>query len=63
MIEPFIIKKGQVWKNKLSGKEFVIVQKKGPRWRAHELTSKQGVYASTHTFLPFILRQKFTLIS
>lgn len=62
-VEDNIVKKGQIWQHKVSKKQFLIVTKKGMRWRAHELTNKPGFYASTHSFLPFILRQKFDLIS
>ncbi len=57
------IKKGQIWESKKSGKQFKIVAKaKGNRWRAIELTEREDYYASTHSFLPFILWQKFKLI-
>lgn len=62
-IENYTIKKGQIWKNKSNGKQFVIVCKaRGGRWKAHELTAKTNHFASTHSFLPFILRQKFELL-
>lgn len=59
----YTVKKGQIWKNKSNGKQFIIVSKaKGGKWKARELTSKTNIYASSHTFLPFILRQKFELL-
>lgn len=59
----YTVKKGQIWQNKTSGKQFVIVGKaRQGRWRAHELTQKTDHYKSTHCFLPFILNQKFDLI-
>lgn len=58
------IKKGQIWENKISKKQFKIIAKtKGNRWKAVELTHKVDWYASTHAFLPFILRQKFVLLN
>lgn len=60
--EKYTIKKGQIWQHKTNGRQFLIVAKKGIRWRAHELTHKTGHYASTHSFLPFILKQRFDLL-
>lgn len=57
-----IIKKGQIWQHKISGKQFLITTKDGIRWKAKELGPRQGKYLSTHSFLPFILRQKFELL-
>lgn len=61
-IEPYLIKKGQIWKNKINGKQFEVLSKDGIRWKCRELSHKQGYYPSTHSFLPFILKQKFTLL-
>ena len=56
--------KGQIWQNKKDGKQFKITGKSvGDKWKAVELTKKHDYYASTHTFLPHIIRQKFFLIS
>lgn len=60
--QKYTIKKGQIYQNKRSGKQFKILSKKGARWKAAELTDKTDYYASTHSFLPHILRQKFTLL-
>lgn len=58
----YTIKKGQIWESKQSKRQFIILSRKGARWRAAELTHRAEVFASTHSFLPHILRQKFTLL-
>ena len=59
-----LIKKGQIWRNKNNGKQFKIISKaKGGRWKAVELSSRTDFYLSTHSFLPFIIRQKFELLT
>lgn len=53
------MKKGDIFEHKKTGKQFKLVSKSGARWRAVELTHKNDYYASTHSFLEHILRQKF----
>ena len=61
MYEP--IAKNQVWESKKSGKQFKIIGKgKNNHWKAIELSERTDYYTSTHSFLPFILWQKFKRI-
>ena len=57
------IKKGQVWKSRLSGRQFRVISKsKKGRWKAIELSDSPRFSPSTHSFLPTILWKKFELL-
>ena len=57
-----VIQLNQVWENKLTGTQYMVIGKKKDKFRAVVLTEKPDVYAGSHTFSRNTIWQKMKLM-
>lgn len=59
-----MIRKNQIYADKRNpGHQFLVLGKaKNDKWKLVQLTTKPGVYGTTHSFTKYIIQQKLVLV-